>query len=84
MLLYFVWASFRTFVKNPFDVNFSGHPQILHEGPAQVVEVEADDDDEGYRTSPGSGNSPQSNTESPPPKVVKKQPPRPPVHGESK
>ena len=77
-------ASFRTFLKNSLNyVNFSGHPQILHEGPAQVVEVEADDDDEGYRTSPGSGNSPQSNTESPPPKVVKKQPPRPPVHGES-
>ena len=54
----------------------TGPHQIINEAPAQIVEVEAEEEDEGYRTSPGSGNSPQSNTESPSPKVVKKQPSR--------
>ena len=51
-----------------------GQPQILQDDPAQIVEVEAvDEDDEGYRTSPGSGNSPQSsnsNESSPQPQKI--------------
>jgi hypothetical protein len=68
------------------DGSLAGHHQIIHEHPttAQIVEItdktsaseavpDHEDEDEGYRTSPGSGNSPQSSqTDSPPPKVAKK------------
>ena len=52
--------------------------QVIHaHEAAQVVgvdpEASVEDDDEGYRTSPGSDTSPQSNnTASPPPKMAKK------------
>ena len=52
--------------------------QVIHaHEAAQVVgvdpEANVEDDDEGYRTSPGSDTSPQSNnTASPPPKMAKK------------
>ena len=48
-----------------------GGPQVVGVDPEANVE----DDDEGYRTSPGSDTSPQSNnTASPPPKMAKKVP----------
>ena len=53
----------------------SPHPVIQEEpGAAQIVEVEEtiEDDDEGYRTSPGSDTSPASTSSPPPSKVAKK------------
>ena len=56
-------------------IHAAAHEAVAAQGVVGVDPEAAvvEDDDEGYRTSPGSDTSPQSNnTASPPPKMAKK------------